>query len=310
MLFFYDIGYMVFFWLKRLRKQFRFLEKPVLQYEYYFSLLLNRKFVSWFEKHPVEWGLNDKPDKEQYIVSLTSFPARIEYVHIAIETIMRQTRKPDHIVLWLAESQFPEKKLPNSLTRLEKRGLVIRWCDDLRSHKKYYYYALQDYPETNIILMDDDLFYPRDTISQLVRLHKKHPKDIICMSAQVIAPTLSAQPSVWPSPEVGKRYVSCSHIQAFTGSGSLYPAHWSPKELFNKEKAMTLAETADDLWLKAMSLVSGVNTTMVYPLRGFPVEITIQNNQTLFQENGAHGGNGNDRTWQALVAEYGFDGRK
>ena len=84
-------------------------------------------------------------------------------------------------------------------------------------------------------------------------------------------------------------------------------AKWYPAELFNKEKAMTLAGSADDLWLKAMSLLAGVKTTTAYPLRGFPVEILIECNQTLFQENGAHGGNANDRVWQTLVEEYGFD---
>lgn len=309
MLFISDVGYKVFFWLKRMRKRFPKMLKLAQLYEYYFTLLLNRKLVPWFEKHPVKWGLNTKKRDESYTVSLTSFPARIEYVHIAVETIMRQTFKPDRIILWLAESQFPEKKLPDSLTRLESRGLTIRWCDDLRSHKKYYY-AFQEYPESNIILADDDIFYPRDTIKKLTKLHKKHPRDIVCVSAQVVAPTLDALPSVWPSVELGKQYISCTYIQAFSGAGSLFPAKWYPTELFNKEKAMALAGSADDLWLKAMSLLAGVKTTMVYPLRGFPVEVIIKDNKTLFQENGAHGGNANDWAWQALVEEYGFDSFK
>ena len=305
MLFICDVGYKVFFWLKRMRKRFPKMLKLAQLYEYYFTLLLNRKLVPWLQKHPVKWGLNTEKRDESYTVSLTSFPARIEYVHIAIETIMRQTFKPDRIILWLAESQFPEKKLPDSLTRLESRGLTIRWCDDLRSHKKYHY-VFREYPESNIILMDDDIFYPRDTIKKLVKLHKKYPRDIVCVSAQVVAPALSALPSVWPTAELGKRYISCPHIQAFSGAGSLFPAKWYPAELFNKEKAMTLAGSADDLWLKAISLLAGVKTTMVYPLRGFPVDIQIQNNETLFSVNGGHGENINDAVWQALITEYGL----
>lgn len=306
MMLLYDLGYKVFFWIKRMRKRFPRLLKIAQQYEYYFSLLLNRKFAPWFEKHPVKWGLNAKPGKEQYIVSLTSFPARIEYVHVAIETLMRQKRKADQIILWLAESQFPEKKLPDQLVRLQERGLTIRWCDDLRSHKKYFY-AFREFPEDNIILADDDIFYPRDTLKLLTKLHKKHPKEIVCISAQIIAPSLAAPPSVWNGPELGKRYVSDYYTQAFTGAGSLFPAHWYTEEIFNKDKAMSLAQTADDLWLKVMSFVAGVKTTMLYPQRGFPVEILIENNQTLFQENGAHGGNANDRVWEALVKEYRLD---
>ena len=303
MILFYDIGYSLFFRVKRLRKRFLKLEKLCRRYEYYFSLALNRKWIPWLVKHPVKYGLNTGERKERYTVSLTSFPARISYVHIPIETLMRQSFKPDRIVLWLAESQFPDKKLPEKLTALQERGLTIRWCDDLRSHKKYFY-AFQEFPEDNVILADDDLFYPRDTIARLVKLHKKHPGDIVAMSGQIIEPDMTSLPSVWPGQEARRRYISCREAQAFTGAGSLFPAKWYTPEVFNKEKSMALAATADDLWLKAMSLTAGVNTTLDHPVRGFPVEVAIRDNVTLFQQNKASGENRNDLTWEMLVEEY------
>ena len=300
----YDLGYRVFLCGKRLRKRFPVWDKPVRKYEYYFGLFLNRKYTRWLEKHPVKNGLNTTPREERYTVSLTTFPARVGHVHIAIETLMRQSVKPDRIVLWLAESQFPDHQLPEKLVALQERGLTVRFCEDLRSHKKYHF-AFREYPEDHIILADDDLFYPRDTVKRLVKLHKKHPQDIVCVSAQMIAPELSSLPSVWPVPKQGKRYVSCWEAQAFTGAGSLFPAYWYTPEVFNKEKAMELTPTADDLWLKAMSLVAGVRTTLDHPDRGFPVEVEIPGNVTLFQENKATGENRNDRAWEALVQTYG-----
>lgn len=110
MMLLYSICYQFYFWLKCFRRwdwlggMKKYVQKAYEWYDYYFTLLLNRKFVPWFEKHPVKWGLNTKKRDEHYTVSLTSFPARIEYIHIAIETLMRQSFKPDHIVLWLAQS--------------------------------------------------------------------------------------------------------------------------------------------------------------------------------------------------------------
>lgn len=302
--FMYDLGYSLFFLAKRLRKRFPVWEKVARWYEQRFSFFLNGKFVKWLEKHPVKDALNTKLRKEKITVSLTSFPARIEYVHIAIETLMRQSMKPDRIVLWLAESQFPDQKLPPKLIALQARGLTIRYCENLRSHKKYYY-SFREYPEDNIILADDDLFYPRDTVKRLMNLHRKHPEDIVCVSAQIITPTVSSLPSVWQLPQPGKRYTSCWEAQAFTGAGSLFPAHWYPEETMDKEKSMELATTADDLWLKAMSLNAGVLTTLLYPSRGFPVEIMIRNNVTLYQQNRFEGGNKNDQAWELLINEYG-----
>lgn len=303
MLLWYDIGCKVLLWLKRMKRYFPKLKKVTAQYEYYFSLVLHRIYLPWSERHPVKWGLNTKKREESFTVSLTSFPVRIGYVHIAIDTMMRQSFKPDRIVLWLAENQFPDKKLPEKLTALQEKGLTIRFCDDLRSHKKYFY-TFQEYPDDHVILVDDDFYYPRDTLKVLYRAHKKHPKDIIAVSGQLITPTVETLPSQWGSPEPRKRWVSQKYVQVYTGAGSLFPAHWYPDEVFSKEKAMALAGTADDLWLKAMSMVAGVKTTLVCPSRAFPALINIKNNESLYFTNNLDGGNQNDIVWKKLVDEY------
>lgn len=153
-------------------------------------------------------------------------------------------------------------------------------------------------------MADDDFFYPRDMLQRLVKMHNKYPSDIIASSVQIIAPTIISLPSVWLAPINGERYVSSREAQAFTGAGSLFPAKWYSKEVFNSEKAMELASTADDLWLKAMSLCAEIRTTAVYPVRGFPVQIQIKNNHSLYLMNNADGGNMNDRIWASLLEEY------
>lgn len=72
---------------------------------------------------------------------------------------------------------------------LQKYGLEIRFCDDLRSHKKYYF-AMQEYPEDIVILFDDDMFYPKNTIKKLYELYKKFPSDICAINTQVMVMVL------------------------------------------------------------------------------------------------------------------------
>ena len=59
--------------------------------------------------------------KANVVVSITSFPARIEGVPMVLETIYSQTRVPDRVVLWLGEEQFPGKEadLPEELIPLK-----------------------------------------------------------------------------------------------------------------------------------------------------------------------------------------------
>src|SRR5262249_9632292 len=61
------------------------------------------------------------------VVSLTSHPSRIRHAWIAIETIFRQSRVPDRIVLVLGEDKFASRTLPRMLARQQRRGLEVLW---------------------------------------------------------------------------------------------------------------------------------------------------------------------------------------
>lgn len=76
------------------------------------------------------------------IVSMTSYPARINTVHFAIRTLLAQKRLPDKIILWLCESDFPNREddLPESLKDVLWHDVEVRWVNnDLKPHKKYYW---------------------------------------------------------------------------------------------------------------------------------------------------------------------------
>ena len=55
------------------------------------------------------------------VVSLTTFPLRIGKVHLTIQSILRQSRPADRILLWLSKEEFPEEaQLPANLLRLKE----------------------------------------------------------------------------------------------------------------------------------------------------------------------------------------------
>lgn len=270
----------------------------------YIEAYYNIFVVKSWSKHPSKkGGLNRKQRKEKIVVSLTSFPGRIDTLWVTIESILRQNVKPDRIILWLAESQFDGlKSLPNSLLILQKRGLTIRFCDDLRSHKKYYY-ALQDYPEALVILADDDMFYPKDTIKKLLKMHEKWPEDICCITAQVIAPNFYAVPSSWRNPKLDERHLQHTDIlQAFTGSGTLIPPRALPKETFDKDVFQKVCPYADDLWIAFMAHRKGTKITTMRTWRPFPVCIYGTNAGSLYYINGE--GKQNDVQWQKMLNYY------
>jgi hypothetical protein len=173
----------------------------------------------------------------------------------------------------------------------------------MRSHKKYYY-ALQEYPNDLVILADDDMFYPKDTIKKLLKMHKKWPNDICCITAQVIEPDFRTMPSQWRNPglnEGGLQHVD--YIQTFTGSGTLIPPSALPAETFNAEQIRKLCLHADDLWITFMAYRKGTKITTLKKWRPFPICIYGTAEGSLYYINGE--GNQNDVQWQNLLDHYG-----
>ena len=303
----YTFIYNLYFYLKRKQKKRRENAKKPLQItqkiidriEWFYNIIVR----DWYMKHPIRRnGINQVKRKENIIVSLTSYPKRIGTVWLTIETLLRQSVKPDEIILWLAQEQFKSiDVLPRELIELQKCGLTIRFCDDLRSHKKYYY-VMQEYPEDIIILVDDDMFYPRDTIKKLMQMHKKYPYDICTMTAQAIKPSFESKPSMWRNPKLDEKFEHSDEIQIFTGSGSLYPPHSFDEEVFNKELIKKICPHADDLWLTFMAKRNRTKITAKFPWRAFPVTIYGTAEGSLWYINAEDGQY--DIQWSKMLEYY------
>lgn len=308
----YTFVYNCFFAIKRKQKRrqnenkkaSKIIQKTIDYMEWYYNILIPKLYKKYSLKN---YRLNKIGRKQKIIVSLTSYPKRINTVWLTIETLLRQTVKPDKIILWLADTQFSGMdSLPAELFGLQERGLTIRFCSDLKSHKKYFY-VMQEYPKDIVILVDDDMFYPYDTIKQLMRMHKRYPNDICTMTAQVMKPAFRSMPSEWRNPRCKEKFVHSDQIQIFTGSGSLYPPHCLSNEAFDKEKIIKLCPYADDLWLTFMAKRNNTKVTTKYPWRAFPITIYNTGKDSLWHVNAEEGNN--DKQWKALLEAYEKEGK-
>ena len=203
--------------------------------------------------------------KEEVIVSLTSFPARIGIVSITIKSIMDQTCPPDRIIIWLADTQFPglEADLPQDLLDLKDQGLEIRFCDDLKPHKKYFY-TMQENPDAVVITIDDDVIYPEDAVECLLRSYSRFPH---CVSGLRVHRMSFTEDGIgtydsWRYND-DSFYRNPSMFAMATGVGGiLYPPHSIPKDAFNKEAIIETCLMGDDLWLKTNAVRNGYPTVL------------------------------------------------
>ncbi|HOW58745.1 MAG TPA: glycosyltransferase family A protein [Candidatus Omnitrophota bacterium] len=179
-------------------------------------------------------------------------------LYMTIESLLRQTKKPNAIFLWLSKS-LREQDIPAWLRRQARRGLTIRFCEDIGPHTKYYY-AFKENPEDLIATCDDDRIYAPDWLEGLYETHRRDPKSIICYRAHQMLLDASGtfkKYHEWNffSPGI----TDPSHFLFATGVGGiLYPPGLLHEEVLNKELFLRLCPKADDIWLKAMAALNRI----------------------------------------------------
>lgn len=249
-------------------------------------------------------------DETELVVSLTTHGKRIMTVYRTIESVFAQSKKANRIVLYVSVNEYQSvEQLPLILQKQMKRGLEVRFVEDIGPYTKIIH-ALKEFPNSNIVTVDDDIWYPLNTLEKLHQVNREHPDAICAIAARELDwkdkhkkkfKTYEKQPFA-----VNEKQNTTSKMYVAEGVGGvLYPPSCFTDEVFRKEIFMVLAPKADDLWLKAMSLISG---TPVYVARNFycPTNDIIYDDDVqdigLYHFNFA--GKGNDKQWKALCDHY------
>lgn len=217
------------------------------------------------------------------IVSLTTFPVRIKKVHVAIESLLRQTVRPKRIILWLSKDQFKSFRLPQRLQKLQARGLEIYFREgDIRSHKKYFYITTE-LPNENFITADDDIIYDSHFIEDFFIESKKHPNHVLGrLGLEVFMD--EHEKIVW-NPNIDEA-VNTKNLHFGSGAGCFFPRESFFTPMLNKDLISQTCPFADDVWLNVMCRMK--NTRMIKIKTRFSTKflpIIIYGNTTLAEKN-------------------------
>lgn len=250
--------------------------------------------------------------ESKIVISLTSFPKRIDHVWLAIETMLCQTYKPSAIVLWLSKIQFPNEMddIPQSLLNQTKRGLQIRFVEgDIRSHKKYFY-AFHEYRDKYVVTIDDDMFFPTYFLDSMIKCKEKHMDDIIASYGSHFE---------WNKTEgrldfqnkCAETNTSMKDVLFGTGGGTLFEPSKFIDIMDTLDTIVGLCPTEDDMYLNALMKAKDFNIT--FHMNGPLLNIRIPNNSTLMQYNGSVGDMSSNNTKQVnnivnhMIKKFGFN---
>lgn len=189
--------------------------------------------------------------KQKLIVSLTSYGRRVsEVAPYAIMSIMKQTLKPDLIVLWLDKEEWNDSILPKNIKRLRDNGLTIMYCKNYKSYKKLIP-AINEFPNDLIFTIDDDLYYPPNILEQVMKAHLVNKTRIIGVRGYI--PVIN-NGTIEPYNEWNqiKRHLVGKGFIITGGAGCLYQRRLLYDDISNWDLIRNLAPNADDLWFSFM----------------------------------------------------------
>lgn len=183
--------------------------------------------------------------------TLTTFPDRIDTVQYTIKSLFNQSVKPDRIVLWLASSEFENFQFPESINRLQERGLEIRYCDNYFGHKRYYKMIEEQKENECIIMFDDDILFPYCLIERLYDKWLQFPDCVICERGQVMTfdGDKILNPGRWSSTSDEGIDKPSYKILASPGGGCLFPPKALYKDANNTDMISKYALKTGDIWL-------------------------------------------------------------
>jgi glycosyl transferase family 2 len=210
---------------------------------------------------------NRKFDNQRVIASLSTVPDRINNLRPTIQSLLKQTRPPDEIVLAIPEFSIREQRpyvVPEYLLPLP-RVRVLRCAKDWGPATKFIG-AIQDElaagrENTLIMVVDDDRLYPRDALETYLFYSEQLPNAALCFRGAAMPSTLD-----WDDAKMihAKDLREPRPVAVITGCGSyLVRPRFFDQSLWDYSGAPAVAFYIDDIWISAWLSRRGVKRYVV-----------------------------------------------
>ncbi len=210
------------------------------------------------------------------VVSFTSYGNRLDKVHLVVSSILKQTYRPETIVLYLYENDMDRAIGCKKLKKLVESELLLikSTAVDYKSYKKIILVE-KDFPDyESIITIDDDIIYPRYWLQSLLK-EKDGFDGVVCGLARQVPQSedLGVPYSEW---ELAKPGDEGPHLLPIGVGGVLYPVGILRKYLDDWHVIKELAYTADDIWLNLSVINAGFPVRVARNLGFHPPELPTE----------------------------------
>ena len=234
---------------------------------------------------------------ERLVVTLTTIPARAHRLHRVLRSLIDQSQPADRIVLCLPRSRRRDgAAYPDPLSLGLPPGVEVLRCTDEGPVTKLLP-TLAAEPDACLVVVDDDVVYPRDFLASLLTAHRANPTAALGLRGVCLTP--------------GREFPALHHVLCsaqtrlvpvnilFGTWGYLLPPGALDAAVRDFSGMPEAVRWVDDVWVSGHLARRGV-PRLVVPTRSFPVETLASAIQAL--TDGPNRSGQNDATAIAVFA--------
>lgn len=214
------------------------------------SLTKHARALRYRLHNPAKWDYAPTAKKPHIIVTLTSVPSRIARTQPTIISLLKQTHRPSHIEMNLAlrpKTQDGDWQVPKWLMQLQT--VKIHWLEHDYGPASKLIPTLERHANEDclIIVVDDDMIYPKRLIEQLYAADQQaQGTKVFCANGH----TIPKNHHFFASPSDKRLKSGTKRVAIIEGCGgySVRSVHFDLDALKALDAIPTQAAKMDDIW--------------------------------------------------------------
>lgn len=215
--------------------------------------------------------------RASFVISIASYPKRAHLLSAVFESVKRQTIRPRHIFLVLTEEEWPGKRLPKYLEKLEKQGVEILWVKGNPYSVKMLLPVVEKFPDMGVITLGDDWIYKSRFIEGTIN---SQPVKENCITGPLgkILYRKGDELNMFYRENTQADETTPSERVYIMGIGTYYPPRsLHPKMLNLKAVSRIIPGRGSDLWFWAAAIAQGskLKCIGVETLRKYAIPIPL-----------------------------------
>ncbi len=195
--------------------------------------------------------------KSRFVTSIACYPDRIHLLPAVFESIARQSVMPSKAYLVLSTEEWPNRKVPNNIEKLVRKGVEIVWTRNNTYSVKMLIPILALQPDKGAITLGDDWIYGRNFIANTINSDAAKANCIVGPLGKILVRKGNEIGMYYREKKPADRSTDSNQLYLM-GLGTYYPPNSLDIKVADLEAIIAIVPgRGSDLWFWAAAVAKG-----------------------------------------------------